>query len=124
LTVRHRVRVPIGGEADIAVARKHAGEFAAPVGLSTRAVEALATAVSEIARNIVGHGRGGEITFAALEDGDRRGVFVTASGTRLGSAVARVRRFVDEFELVTSPEATTVNMTKWADAPAYGTPRG
>jgi hypothetical protein len=123
LAVHHRVRVPIVGKSDVALADEHARAFAAPVGLSTRAMEALATAVSEIARIIVAHGRGGEITFAALEDGHRRGVAVTASGARLGSAVAGVRRLVDEFELIASPDATTVNMAKWADSPVYGTSR-
>ena len=122
-TVRHRVRVPIATKPDVALADEQARAFAAPVGLSTRAMEALAKAVSEIAHIIVAHGRGGEITFAALEDGHRRGVAVTASGARLGSAVARVRRLVDEFELIASPDATTVNMAKWADSPIYGTSR-
>jgi serine/threonine-protein kinase RsbT len=117
--VRHRVRVPVRGESDIALARQQAAELAAPVGLSTRAMEALATGVSEIAQDIVDHGRGGEITFAALEDGDRRGVTVTASGPGLGFGVASVRRLMDEFELISTPEGTTVNMAKWADAPPY-----
>jgi serine/threonine-protein kinase RsbT len=121
--VRRRERVPIGAESDVALARQHAREFAVPVGLSTRAMEALATAVSEIAQNIVDHGRAGEIMFAALEDGDRRGVAVTASGPGLGFGVAAVRRLVDEFELISTPEGTTVNMAKWADAPAYATTR-
>jgi len=123
LDVRHRVRVPIAATPDVALAGEHARAFAAPVGLSTRAMEALARAVSEIALIIVAHGRGGEIIFAALEDGHRRGVAVTASGARLGSAVARVRRLVDEFELITSPDAATVKMAKWADSPVYGTSR-
>ena len=121
--VRQRVRVPVRGETDVALARQHAAELAAPVGLSTRALQALTTAVSEIAQDIVDHGRMGELTFAALEDGDRRGVAVTASGPGLGFGVASVRRLMDEFELISTPEGTTVNMTKWADAPAYGTPR-
>lgn len=121
--VRHRVLVPIGAESDVTLARRHAAEFGALVGLSTRALHALATAVSEIAQNIVDHGRAGEIAFAALEDGNRGGVAVTASGPGLGFGVAAVRRLVEDFELISTPEGTTVNMTKWAEAPTYGTPR-
>ena len=123
LVVRHRVRVLIAGNVDVALAGEQARAFAAPVGLSTRAIESLATAVSEIAHLIVAHGRGGEIVFDAMEDGHRRGVAVTATGARPGSAVARVRRLVDEFELVASPDGATVTMAKWADSPVYGTSR-
>ena len=66
----------------MALARQHAAELAVPVGLSTRALQALTTAVSEIAQDIVDHGRGGELTFAALEDGDLQ-LSVTDSGNEL-----------------------------------------
>lgn len=123
LLIRHRVRVPIGGEPDVAVACGQALEFAGQVGLSTLALQALVTAVSEIAQSIADHVGGGEITFAALEDGDRRGVAVTASGAGLVYGVAGARRLADEFELIAGTGATIVNLTKWADAPVYGTPR-
>jgi anti-sigma regulatory factor (Ser/Thr protein kinase) len=123
LLIQHRVRVPIGGEPDVALACHHALDFAANDGLSTLALQALVTAVSEIAQSIADHVGGGEVTFAALEDGDRRGVAVTARGAGLVQGVAGARRLADEFELIAGAVTTVVNLKKWADAPVYGTPR-
>jgi serine/threonine-protein kinase RsbT len=102
-------------------------------GLSASATHALATAVSEIARNIVVHAGVGELTVCVVDDLDRRGLMVTACDTgagipdleqamqdgystreSLGLGLSGARRLVDEFELVSAPDrGTTVILKKW-----------
>ena len=129
-----KVHVSVREPADVAMARKHARDLAAQEGLPEVATEALATAVSEIAQNIVDHAGAGDILIAALREKGRRGLLVIArddgpgiadlaqaqkdgystSGT-LGIGLSSARRFMDEFELVSAPGVgTTVTMKKWA----------
>ena len=48
------------------------------IGLGLNAVEALATAVTEVARNVIVHARSGEVLLGTVRDGDLRGVVVIA----------------------------------------------
>jgi serine/threonine-protein kinase RsbT len=93
----------------------------------------IATAISEIARNIVMHAGEGEIVLEPFEDADRYGMVVTAvdqgPGIRdvdaalrddvsgrggLGLGLPGARRLMDDFELESDPEnGTTVTMRKW-----------
>ena len=73
--------VPIREEADVAVARQCIRQLAPDGGLSATATHALATAVSEIARNIVVHAGSGQLTVCVVNDADRRGLTVTACDT-------------------------------------------
>ncbi|OLC67000.1 MAG: ATP-binding protein [Candidatus Rokubacteria bacterium 13_1_40CM_2_68_8] len=130
------VRVPIRHESDVAMARKRVREMARRQGLEERAVEALATAVSEVARNIVVHAGLGELLLDAAEERGRRGVVVIArdggpgipdlemalrdgysSAEGLGLGLSSARRLVDEFEIIsTAGQGTTVTLKKWAGA--------
>lgn len=134
VTPEIRLRVRIGDESDLVVARRRTRDLASQQGLSESAAEALATAVTEIARNIVVHAGPGEILLGAVADASRRGVVVTAhdSGpgiaqveqamqdgfsTRggLGFGLSGARRLVDEFEIESKVGAgTTVTLRKWA----------
>lgn len=125
--------VPMREEPDVAVARQRVREVALEAGLDESATEALATATSEIARNVVVHASGGEILLGVVNERHRRGVVVIArdggpgiadperamldgySTTQtLGIGLSGARRLVDEFELATKVGAgTTVTMKKW-----------
>ncbi len=92
----------------------------------------IATAVSEIARNIVRFADAGEIVVELLEE-PRRGVRVVARDTGrasrtssaaladgystyhgLGLGLPGARRLMDEFAVISEPgRGTTVTMTKW-----------
>lgn len=130
------VRVPIGHEADVAIARLVTRALATQVGLSPERAAALATAVSEIAMNIVVHARAsGELRLAAVEESGRRGIVVVARDASpgiadvaaamedghstahgMGCGLAGARRLVDEFALVSAVgEGTVVTMKTWAD---------
>jgi serine/threonine-protein kinase RsbT len=131
--VTPEVRVPVRDEADVAVARQAARAAARQLGFHPTAVEAIATAVSEIARNIVVHSRGGELVVRPAAEHGRKGIEIVArddapgiadveramqdgystAGT-LGLGLSGARRLVDAFTLESAVGAgTTVTMKKW-----------
>lgn len=134
-TILHRL--PLRDEADVASARLHARAVSQAQGLPRSAVEALATAVSEIARNVIVHGGGGELLIGTLLEPTRIGVLAIARddgpgisniddalvdgySTRdgLGLGLPSARRLVDEFELRSSPQqGTTVTLKQWFPRP-------
>jgi serine/threonine-protein kinase RsbT len=130
-------RVPIVGESDVAMARKHVRDLASQAGLDTSSVEALAIATSEVARNILLHAQSGEILLRVTEEHGRRAVVVVAqddgpgiadiqraiedgysTGSGLGLGLPSARRLVDQFELVSEVgRGTTVTLKKWVHPP-------
>ena len=62
------MRVPVSGDADVVAARQAARELAARLGFSATDLTLIATAVSEIARNIVRFAGRGEIIVELLEE--------------------------------------------------------
>jgi serine/threonine-protein kinase RsbT len=131
--VADEVRVAIESDADVVVARQRARELAAGLGLSGTDLTLLATAISEIARNITTYAQRGEVEVSVVAAGRRRGVRVVASdegpgiadlelalrdgytsGVGLGMGLPGTRRLVDEFDIVSAPgEGTTVTFVKW-----------
>lgn len=128
-----RVRVPISSDADIVGARQAARELAGRLGLSRTDLTVVATAVSEVSRNIVRFAGSGEVVLELL-DAPRAGLRVVArdagpgiadceaaladgysTSRSLGLGLPGARRLMDEFALVSQPgQGTTVTMTKWA----------
>jgi len=126
--------VRIREESDIAMARRRGRELGRDAGLSQAAIEAVATAISELSRNIVDHAVSGEIILTLLEENGRRGVEVIAhddgpgiadvdramqdgysSGHGLGLGLPSAKRLMDEFEVIAPVgEGTTVKVKKWA----------
>ena len=66
------VQIPITTDADVVAARQAARELAVAVGFAGTDLTLLATAVSEVARNIVRFTDGGEVVVEVVEDGGRR----------------------------------------------------
>lgn len=129
-----RVCVPIRHAADASMARAHVRAFASRRGFPGPVVEGLATAVSELASNIVRHAvAGGEVQIAFIEEGDRSGVSILArddgpgiadiaramqdgysSAGSLGLGLSSARRFADDFELHSAEgQGTLVILKKW-----------
>ena len=77
--------VPITADNDIVTARQHGRAFASLLGFSAMEATLIATAISELARNIVLYATHGEIGVAAVEKG---GVLISplsrTSGLRVG----------------------------------------
>ena len=127
------LQVPITSEADIVTARQKGRELAASTGFSGTEQTLIATAISEIARNIVTYAKRGEIHLSALQEDGRRGVLVVArddgpgisdpqlamqdgysTAKSLGLGLPGAKRLMDEFDLATAPgKGTTVTMKKW-----------
>ena len=127
------VRVRIASDGDMVPARAQARALAEALGFSRTDATLIATAVSEVARNIVAHGGLGEIAMSPLMEDRRRGLRVIASdrgpGIRdiakalehghtsrhgLGLGLSGARRLMDDFDIDSGPEiGTTVSLPKW-----------
>ena len=126
-------RVPIRSDLDILTARQRGRAMAAEVGFSSSNLTLIATAISELARNIVLYARCGEIVLSRLEENGRPGIAVKArddgpgipdvnlamrsgystSGS-LGLGLPGVQRLMDEFVIVSEPrKGTIVTAKKW-----------
>src|SRR4051812_41566962 len=71
------LRVPIITEIDIVIARQRGRDLAARLGFSSGDLALIATAISEMARNIVQYAQRGEIVLSLVE-GKPRGIIVIA----------------------------------------------
>ena len=129
-------RVAIRTDADVVTARQEARTMGAALGFSSTDLTLLATAISEVARNITAYAGEGEVLLRVLHDGGRAGIEVVASdegpgitdvelamqdgyttGNGLGLGLPGTRRLVDEFELQTATgEGTRIRLVKWARA--------
>jgi serine/threonine-protein kinase RsbT len=125
--------VTIRGEPDIATAILQAKRMTQAAEFDTVDQSRIATAVSELARNILKYAGHGEVQLRPITDHTRRGMEVVAtdngpgiadtdqaladhyssSGT-LGLGLPGVQRMMDEFDLESAPGAgTRVTIRKW-----------
>jgi len=129
--------IPISADADVVRARQKGRELAAQVGFSTTDLTLIATAISEVARNIVRFAERGEILVRVVELYGCNGVTIVARDvgpgipdvTRaltdgfstyhgLGLGLPGSRRLMDEFGIISEVgKGTTVTMTKWRHDP-------
>jgi RNA polymerase sigma factor (sigma-70 family) len=132
-SVAGEVRVPIHTDADVVTARKQGRELAAQAGFSATELTIIATAISEIARNIVMFANRGEVVVSLVGENSRQGVTVVARDAGpgipdleqalqdgysgyggMGLGLPGSRRLMDEFEITSEVDkGTTVTMTKW-----------
>ncbi len=127
-------RIAIESDADVVTARQRARALAVGLAMPSMDQTLLATAISEIARNITTYAERGEVVIDLVRHRDgRTGVRVVASdrgpgiedleraltdgyttGGGLGLGLPGARRLVDEFDIQTAPgEGTTVTLIKW-----------
>jgi serine/threonine-protein kinase RsbT len=125
--------VAITSDQDIVAARQSGRALAAELGFSATDSTLIATAISELARNIVSYARKGEITVKTIHGPSRQGILVIASdhgpgipdvpqamrdgfstSGSLGLGLPGVRRLMDEFQIASQPgRGTTVTVKKW-----------
>ncbi len=94
----------------------------------------IVTAASEIARNTLDYGRGGDVLVEVLAEGSRKALRMTftdqgpgipdialaltdgyTTGNGMGLGMGGTRRLVDEFSVASkAQEGTTVTITKWS----------
>jgi len=127
-------RIAIESDADVVTARQRARALAVGLDMPSTDQTLLATAISEVARNITAYAVRGEVLLELVRDGDgRRGIRVVArdegpgiadleraltdgytTGGGLGLGLPGARRLVDDFEIETAPGVgTTVTLVKW-----------
>jgi serine/threonine-protein kinase RsbT len=127
------IRVAINSDQDIVSARQKGRAMATELGFSSVDATLVATAISELARNIVSYARKGLITLKGVQGSSRVGILVIASDDgpgipdirqalrdgfstsgSLGLGLPGVRRLMDEFEITSQPNrGTTVAVKKW-----------
>ena len=73
-------------DADVVTARQQGRDIAARAGFTSTDLTLIATAISEIARNIVKFARRGEIVMRIVDEAGRRGVTVVARDAGPGIA--------------------------------------
>jgi serine/threonine-protein kinase RsbT len=125
--------VRINSAADIVTARQKGRALAIDLGFEGSDLTLIATAISEVARNIVDHAKHGEIVLEPLDQGNRHGVLIVARdegpgipdiaqamqygySTRkgLGVGLPGAKWLMDEFEVDSKVgKGTTVTMKKW-----------
>jgi len=131
--VEHEIHVAVKSDQDIVAARQQGRSLATALGFSSSDATLIATAISELARNIVTYAKSGEIRIAAVDGSGRQGIQIAAhdhgpgisdialalrdgfstSGS-LGLGLGGVKRLVDEFEIVSEVNrGTRVTATKW-----------
>jgi len=125
--------VRISSDLDLVRAREQGRVLAGQLGFTQSDLTLVATAISELARNIVRYARRGEIVLRQAEDGGVPGIVIiardegpgipdvnramepgysTAGG--LGLGLPGVRRIMDKFEIVSEVNrGTVVTVTKW-----------
>jgi serine/threonine-protein kinase RsbT len=125
--------VQIRADADVLLARQKGRELAKSLRFSGSELTLVATAISEVARNIVTYAKRGQIVLRLVSQGRRRGIRVVAkddgpgiadigramedgysTSSSLGLGLPGSKRLMDEFDIVSAlGKGTTVTMTKW-----------
>ncbi|HXZ00033.1 MAG TPA: anti-sigma regulatory factor [Stellaceae bacterium] len=127
------VVITVRCDADILVARQKARSLVQPLRFSSSDLTLIATAISEIARNIVSYAGSGALVLRVVERNNARGLTIVArdhgpgiadlaramedgysTSGGLGLGLPGTKRLMDEFDVVSAPgKGTTVTMTKW-----------
>ncbi len=133
MTVRSSGTQGIHIEQDVVLARQTARKLATECGMRLIDLTKLVTAVSELARNTMVYGGGGDMDWQILDDNLKVGLRLTfrdegpgipdiklamtdgwTSGSGLGLGLTGAKRLVDEFELDTAPgQGTRITITRW-----------
>jgi serine/threonine-protein kinase RsbT len=127
------IRVPIRSDADIVTARQQGRALAREVGFASSDQTVIATAISELGRNILKYAGNGEILLRPTNTSSRRGLLVVArdegpgipdvalalqdgysTSNGLGLGLPGTRRLMDEFAIDSEVgRGTTVTAQKW-----------
>jgi serine/threonine-protein kinase RsbT len=129
-----RVRIAIESDADIAMAEEHGRRLASRLDFSSTDITVIATAIIEVARNVLTYAQRGDLMLHLIQKRGRLGLAIVArdkgpgianvslalrdgaasGGSGRGLGLASVRRLMDEFRVRSEPgRGTTVTMRKW-----------
>ena len=133
MAVRTQELIRIASEEDIVQVRAGVKRAVTSAGFSLVNQTKVVTAASELARNTLDYGLGGQLKMEILEEASRVGIRLRfedkgpgisdvdqalrdgfTSGKGMGLGLGGSKRLMDEFELHTKPgEGTIVIVTKW-----------
>lgn len=125
---------PVRTSEDVVNVRTSVRKLAAELRFGIVDQTKIVTAASEIARNTLDYGRGGDMRMEALQNGSKSGlrlIFIDqgpgigdveqalrdgfTSGNGMGLGLGGTRRLMDEFNIASKlNEGTTVTITKWS----------
>jgi serine/threonine-protein kinase RsbT len=126
-------RVPINNDLDIVAARVEGRNLARDMGFGIIDQARIATAISELARNVVLYAHSGQIILERIEDRDRCGLQIVcedqgpgiedlnlvmqdgySSTQGLGMGLPGTKRLMDDFEIQSQVgRGTTITVCKW-----------
>lgn len=129
----NETHVAINSAADIVTARQKGRTLALELGFDGSDLTLIATAISEVARNIVNHAKAGEIILGMTNHGGRHGILIVArdegpgikditkamqygysTNKGLGVGLPGAKWLMDEFDIESKVgKGTTVTMKKW-----------
>jgi serine/threonine-protein kinase RsbT len=124
---------PLRSEADIVACRQLVRQLAVGLKFSLVDQTKMITAASELSRNTLVHGRGGQMRWQLVEDGLRRGLRLSfedqgpgipdmalaltdgwTSGGGMGLGLPGSKRLVNDFDIRSAPgQGTCVTITRW-----------
>jgi serine/threonine-protein kinase RsbT len=133
MLARDEIRIAIESDADVLKARLQGRKLGQGLGLGATDLTLLATAISEIARNITTYAGRGSIRMRLTEEHGQHGIEVVAedqgpgipdiaaalsdgysTGRGMGLGLPGARRLMDDFEIDSRVgEGTRVRMVKW-----------
>jgi len=125
--------MPLSSEQDIVMSRQTVRKLTHELKFSLVDQTKMVTAASELSRNTVVYGGGGEMRWQVLTDGKKMGLRLAfedrgpgipnldlaltdgwTSGKGLGMGLSGSKRLVNEFEIRSAPgEGTCVTITRW-----------
>jgi len=131
--MQNEARVAVASATDIVTARQKGRALAMELGFDGSELTLIATAISEVARNIVDHAKRGEIILAPVNHGSKHGISITARddgpgirdipqamqygySTRkgLGVGLPGAKWLMDDFDIDSAVgRGTTITMKKW-----------
>jgi serine/threonine-protein kinase RsbT len=133
MPVLHSEQRPIRSPEDVVAVRQAVRQRAIELGFNLIDQTKIVTAASELARNTLQYGGGGEVTIEGLEETARRGLRLTfedhgpgipdvqlamkdgfSTGTGLGLGLSGARRLSNDFHIESKVgEGTRVVITRW-----------
>jgi serine/threonine-protein kinase RsbT len=133
MNVLKREVVPLGNSNDVVQARQQVRLWATELRFSLIDQTKLVTAASELARNTVLHGNGGEMAVEVVASGGRTGLRMIfedqgpgiadvdqalkdgfTSGSGMGLGLGGSKRLVNEFDIQTEVgKGTRISATRW-----------
>jgi serine/threonine-protein kinase RsbT len=128
-----RETVPINNSSDVVIARQKVRQWAQDMRFTLVDQTKLVTAASELARNTLDHGRGGQMIMEAVEDLAKSGLRLTfedqgpgipditaalrdgfTTGNGMGLGLGGSKRLVNDFQIESEPgKGTRVTVIRW-----------